>query len=63
MLFNSTEFVFFWVIVFGLYSVLQGHWKLRKILLLLGSYWFYMAWNPPFVLILMASTGLEAWGL
>ena len=31
-------------------------WRLRKLNLLVASYLFYMAWNPPFVVLLWIST-------
>lgn len=59
MLFNSLEFVFFYAIVFALYALLHARWTLRKWLLLLASYCFYMAWNPPYVVLLIFSTALD----
>jgi len=59
LLFNSLDFVFFYAVVFGAYALLHRHWTLRKGLLLLASYWFYMAWNPPYVLLLIFSTFLD----
>jgi len=55
MLFNSLTFLlfFFWVIVVH-YSPLK--WSFKKGHLLLASYAFYAAWNPPFVLLLWLST-------
>ncbi len=55
MVFNSLTFVFFFAIVLGLHS-LPLPWKAKKINLLLASYLFYMAWNPPFILLLLIST-------
>ena len=55
MLFNSLTFVVFIVIVLALhYSPFP--WKLKKINLLVASYLFYAAWNPPFVILLWIST-------
>ena len=34
-------------------------WKLKKINLLLASYIFYAAWNPPFILLLWLSTVVD----
>jgi alginate O-acetyltransferase complex protein AlgI len=59
LLFNSLDFVFFYTVVFGAYALFHRHWTLRKGLLLLASYWFYMAWNPPYVLLLIFSTLLD----
>lgn len=59
MLFNSLDFVFFYAIVFAAYALLRRNWAVRKGLLLLASYWFYMAWNPPYAVLLIFSTGLD----
>ncbi|TDR16872.1 MBOAT family O-acyltransferase [Marinicella litoralis] len=55
MLFNSLTFLLFfaWVVAVH-YSSLR--WSLKKGHLLLASYAFYAAWNPPFVLLLWLST-------
>jgi len=55
MLFNSLTFVIFFALVLALYS-LPVRWRSRKIILLLASYLFYAAWNPPFVLLVWLST-------
>ena len=58
MLFNSLTFVLFIAVVLGVFS-LRLPWKLRKSFLLLASYAFYAAWNPPFVLLLWISTVVD----
>ena len=55
MLFNSYTFLVFFVVVLLLYN-LPISWKARKIILLLASFVFYAAWNPPFILLLWLST-------
>lgn len=55
MLFNSLTFIVFFVCVLLLH-LLPLPWRLRKFNLLLASYVFYAAWNPPFVLLLVIST-------
>ncbi len=55
MVFNSYTFVIFFGLVLLLYYGV-GSWRARKTILLLASYVFYAAWNPPFVLLLMFST-------
>ena len=55
MVFNSYTFVVFFAIILALYN-LPITWKSKKIILLLGSYLFYAAWNPPFILLLWLST-------
>jgi len=56
--FNSLVFLVFLASVLLLHS-LPFPWKLRKLNLLLASYLFYSAWNPPFVLLLWISTGVD----
>ncbi len=58
MLFNSLTFVVFFVVVVGAYWLLQN-WEARKNLLLVASYIFYGAWNPPFALLLFATTAAD----
>ena len=36
-------------------------WTTKKVNLLLASYVFYAAWNPPFVLLLWISTVVDWW--
>lgn len=55
MLFNSLTFLLFFIWVVAVhYSPLN--WSFKKGHLLLASYVFYAAWNPPFVLLLWLST-------
>ncbi|MGI9087829.1 MAG: MBOAT family O-acyltransferase [Chthoniobacterales bacterium] len=58
MLFNSLTFVVFFAIVLALYWTMRS-WEWRKNLLLIASYLFYAAWNPPFALLLLATTALD----
>src|ERR1700716_1094031 len=58
MVFNSYTFIAFFIIVVILHS-LPFPWKVKKINLLLGSYLFYAAWNPPFILLLWLSTVVD----
>jgi alginate O-acetyltransferase complex protein AlgI len=55
MLFNSYTFIVFFIIVLILHN-LPFSWKTKKINLLIASYIFYAAWNPPFILLLWLST-------
>ena len=48
MLFNSLTFVVFFAVVLALHHG-PFSWRQKKIHLLLASYLFYAAWNPPFV--------------
>ena len=54
MLFNSIDFLIFFPIVTLLYFLIP--YRFRYIWLLIASYYFYMAWNPVFVLLMFAST-------
>lgn len=60
MLFNSLTFVIFYVVVTTLYWSLNG-WNLRKNLLVVASYIFYGAWNPPFAALLFSTTAMDFW--
>ena len=55
MAFNSLIFFIFFAIVLGLHS-LPLQWHAKKTNLLLASYIFYAAWNPPFIVLLWLST-------
>ncbi len=58
MVFNSLTFVAFFIIMLILHN-LPFSWKVKKINLLLASYVFYAAWNPPFILLLWLSTVVD----
>src|SRR5689334_24956866 len=60
MLFNSLTFVVFYAVVLTLYWSLRG-WNLRKNLLVIASYIFYGAWNPPFAALLFSTTAMDFW--
>lgn len=55
MIFNSYTFIAFFIIILLLHN-LPFSWKVKKVNLLLASYLFYAAWNPPFILLLWLST-------
>ena len=58
MVFNSYVFVLFFAVILFLHN-LPFSWKVKKINLLLASYIFYAAWNPPFILLLWLSTVID----
>src|SRR5215216_7447727 len=58
MVFNSYTFIVFFIIMLVLHN-LPFSWKTKKINLLLASYLFYAAWNPPFILLLWLSTVVD----
>ncbi len=60
MLFNSLTFVVFFAVVVTLYWSLRS-WPVRKNLLVLASYVFYGAWNPPFAVLLFSTTAMDFW--
>src|ERR1700736_3060517 len=60
MLFNSLTFVVFFVIVVTLYWSIAS-WTAGKNLLVVGSYLFYGAWNPPFAALLFSTTAMDFW--
>src|SRR5947199_1419551 len=60
MLFNSLTFVVFFVIVVTLYWSI-GSWTARKNLLVVASYMFYGASNPPFAALLFSTTAMDFW--
>ena len=57
MVFNSIQFVVFFAVVYGLYRLLPH--RAQNWLLLGASYWFYAAWSPRFLLLLIASTVVD----
>ena len=54
MLFNSIDFLIFFPIVTLLYFLIPH--RVRYIWLLIASYYFYMAWNPVYALLMLTST-------
>ena len=61
MIFNSLTFVVFFAIVMALHHARFFSWHQKKINLLVASYLFYAAWNPPFVVLLWISTVVDWW--
>jgi len=55
MAFNSLIFLIFFAVVLALHN-LPLDWRAKKTNLLVASYIFYAAWNPPFILLLWMST-------
>lgn len=58
MVFNSLTFVAFFALVLVMHSLPMG-WTTKKVNLLIASYIFYSAWNPPFVILLWISTVVD----
>src|SRR6476469_6641071 len=59
MIFNSLTFLVFFAIVMALHHARFFSWHQKKINLLVASYLFYAAWNPPFVALLWISTVVD----
>ena len=60
MLFNSLTFVVFFAVVVTAYWSMRS-WTARKNLLVVASYIFYGAWNPPFAALLFSTTAMDFW--
>ena len=59
MIFNSLTFLVFFAIVMALHYAPFFSWHQKKINLMISSYPFYAAWNPPFVILLWVSTVVD----
>src|SRR6478672_11695792 len=59
MVFNSYTFIVFFVIMLVLHNLPFLSWRTKKVNLLVASYIFYAAWNPPFILLLWLSTVVD----
>lgn len=54
MLFNTLDFLVFFPIVLLVYFVIPT--RIRYVWLLVASYYFYMCWNPAYIVLIMVST-------
>jgi D-alanyl-lipoteichoic acid acyltransferase DltB (MBOAT superfamily) len=59
MLFNSPEFIAFFVFVYGLYLLLP--FRPQNIMLLIASYVFYGWWDTRFLFLVALSTTVDFW--
>ena len=57
MLFNSIEFIVFFGVIFTLYWIAPKKW--RWLLLLIASYFFYMSWEPIYIVLILISTAID----
>ncbi|MFO7978685.1 MAG: MBOAT family O-acyltransferase [Bacteroidales bacterium] len=57
MLFNSLEFLFFLPIVVTFYFLINP--RFRWVLLLFASYYFYMAWDYKYIVLILTSTIID----
>ncbi len=58
MLFNSIEFLVFFVVVFAIYWAIPWR-KPKMIFLLAASYWFYMSWNAKLAAVVAGSSLID----
>ena len=54
MLFNSFQFLIFFPVVAAVYFIIPH--RFRWVLLLIASYYFYMAWKPEYIVLIVFST-------
>lgn len=57
MIFNSLEYILFLPLVFVLFYLFNH--KLRVFVLLLASYYFYISWNPIYIVLIIVSTLID----
>lgn len=57
MLFNTFEFLLFFTVVVTLYYTFS--FRFRWVLLLAASYYFYMAWKPAYLILILVSTLID----
>ena len=57
MLFNSFQFLFFFIVVWLLFLVTRGTG--RKVILLVASYYFYMCWSTRYIFVIWAITLID----
>jgi D-alanyl-lipoteichoic acid acyltransferase DltB (MBOAT superfamily) len=58
--FNTLTFMLFFAVILAVHQ-LPLSWRARKRNLLIASYVFYSAWNPPLILLLWISTAIDWW--
>src|SRR5580704_2022706 len=57
MLFNSFQFLLFFILVWLLFLVTRG--TARKIILLIASYYFYMCWSTRYIFVIWGITIID----
>ncbi|MGE4158637.1 MAG: MBOAT family protein, partial [Planctomycetota bacterium] len=60
MIFSSIDFLLFFMVVFPLHWVIPGM-KARQHVLLVASLFFYMSWNPKYIVFILFSSMLDYW--
>jgi D-alanyl-lipoteichoic acid acyltransferase DltB (MBOAT superfamily) len=59
VLFNSLTFFFFFVVVVAVLRLLPRAGIARNAWILTASFLFYASWSPPFILLLLATAGID----
>lgn len=59
MLFNSVHYFIFLPVFFALYWLINPYLKVRNLLILGASYYFYGCWDPKFLILIIASTFVD----
>jgi alginate O-acetyltransferase complex protein AlgI len=57
MLFNTFQFLFFFLVVWVLFLLTRG--TPRKVILLIASYYFYMCWSTRYIFVIWAITLID----
>jgi D-alanyl-lipoteichoic acid acyltransferase DltB (MBOAT superfamily) len=57
MLFNTFQFCVFYLAVVTAFFILPQRW--RRVLLLVASYYFYMCWQPKYIVVIIAITLID----
>ncbi len=57
MLFNSFQFLIFFPVIVAVYFIIPH--RFRWVLLLIASYYFYMAWKPEYIVLIVFSTAVN----
>lgn len=59
MQFNSLHYAVFFVVVFALFWACAANRRVRTVLLLITSYYFYMSWNWKYAFLIAGSTVMD----
>lgn len=61
MVFNSQQFMLFFVVVYGLFLLTRNRVNTRNLILLIASYIFYGSWDWRFLSLIILSTIIDYW--
>ncbi|MEW6714541.1 MAG: MBOAT family O-acyltransferase [Nitrospirota bacterium] len=59
MLFNSLEFLLFFIVVFMVNHCLRNTFTPRYLFLLAASYYFYASWNSTYLVLILITTAID----